>query len=156
MILSQREYAAALEQRRRLERARSDYLARPQPDPRMQEALLTSVEAMRGPLEAESAEYEALRHGGVAAFAAPLDALPVVLTRARIAAGLTPRELAARLGTAESAVQQGRGGRLRPCDPGAAGARRRSARGTPRAQRAVCDARHEERRHRNAEHKLIC
>ena len=110
MILSQREYAAALEQRRRLERARSDYLARPQPDPRMQEALLTSVEAMRGPLEAESAEYEALRHGGVAAFAAPLDALPVVLTRARIAAGLTPRELAARLGTAESVVQRDEAG----------------------------------------------
>ena len=35
MILNQREYTAALEQRRRLERARADYLARPQADPRM-------------------------------------------------------------------------------------------------------------------------
>lgn len=111
MILDQREYAAALEQRRRLERARADYLARPQPDPRMQEALLINVEAMRGPLEAEIAEFEALRHGGVAAFAdTPLGALPVVLTRARIAAGLTRRELAARLGTAESSVQRDEAG----------------------------------------------
>ncbi len=111
MILNQREYTAALEQRRRLERARADYLSCPQPDPRMQEALLISVEAMRGPLEAEIAEYEALRHGDIAAFAdTPLDALPVVLTRARIAAGLTQRELAARLGTAESSVQRDEAG----------------------------------------------
>ena len=68
MILNQREYTAALEQRRRLERARADYLARPQADPRMQEALLISVAAMRGPLEAEIAEYEALRHGDIATF----------------------------------------------------------------------------------------
>lgn len=66
MIRNQREYAAALEQRRRLERARADYLARPQPDPRMQETLLLSVEAMSGPLGAEIVEYEALRHGDVA------------------------------------------------------------------------------------------
>jgi len=71
MILNQREYAAALEQRRRLERTRADYRARPQADPRMQQALLISVESMRGPLEAEIAEYEALRHGGIATFADP-------------------------------------------------------------------------------------
>ena len=111
MILNQREYAAALEQRRRLERARADYLARPQPEARMQEALLISVETMRAPLEAEIAEYEALRHGDLATFAdTPLDALPVVLTRARIAAGLTQRELAARLGSAESSVQRDEAG----------------------------------------------
>ena len=37
----------------------------------MQEALLISVEVMRGPLEAEIAEYEALRHGDVATSTTP-------------------------------------------------------------------------------------
>jgi hypothetical protein len=111
MILTQREYAASLEQRRRLMQARSEYLARPQADPRLQEALLISVDTMLRPLEAEIAEFEALRAGRIATFtAASLDALPAVLVQARIAAGLTQRELAARLGGAESAVQRDEAG----------------------------------------------
>jgi hypothetical protein len=111
MILTQREYAASLEQRRRLQQARTEYLARPQAEPRLQEALLISVDTMLRPLEAEIAEFEALRAGGIATFtAASLEALPVVLVQARIVAGLTQRQLAARLGSAESAVQRDEAG----------------------------------------------
>jgi DNA-binding Xre family transcriptional regulator len=56
-------------------------------------------------LERELAEYQAL-HDATLIEAAGLDQLPLALIRARIARGLTQRQLAERIGLPEQAVQR--------------------------------------------------
>jgi DNA-binding transcriptional regulator YiaG len=95
------------EQRHRLLDARAHYLAHPHPDPLAQAALLESVDHMRSAIEAEIAEYEAARDGtGRELEADGLRSIPDVLIRARIAAGLSQRQLAERLGTSEEVVRR--------------------------------------------------
>lgn len=66
------------------------------------------VEALRGTLgdlEAELAEYDAL-HDATLIEATGIGEFPTALIRARIARGLTQRELAERVGLAEQAIQR--------------------------------------------------
>ena len=68
-----------------------------------QEALQSQLET----LEAELAEYEDLRSGKRNTFAlTSFDELPLALIKARIASGLTQRDLALRLGLKEQQIQK--------------------------------------------------
>lgn len=107
MIRNERQYRASQAHRERLLATRKGYETTPQADSLAQAALLSSVDWLRGDVEAELAEYEALRAGAIGEVVAEgLGALPDLLVKARIAAGLTQRQLAARLGVAEEAVQR--------------------------------------------------
>ncbi len=111
MIRNERQYQASQIQRRRLTDVREGYSAAPQADPRAQAALLASVEWLLHDVEAELAEYEALRGGTRREVSVEgLTALPDLLIQARIASGLTQRHLAERLGVAEEAVQRDEAG----------------------------------------------
>ncbi|MEJ7652877.1 MAG: helix-turn-helix transcriptional regulator [Chloroflexia bacterium] len=75
--------------------------------PRLQQAMRESQESQLQELREQLAEYEALRSGRVAVLElASLGEAPDALIRARIAAGLTQRELAKRLGIKEQQVQR--------------------------------------------------
>ena len=69
----------------------------------MRESLESELEILREQL----AEYEALRSGRIAVLELDsLTALPDALIRARIAGGLTQKELATRLGLKEQQIQR--------------------------------------------------
>lgn len=76
-------------------------------DPRLKAAQIDSVRADLAILESQIAEFERLREGEVRSFdTASLADLPKVLIQARIAAGLTQRQLADRLGLKEQQIQR--------------------------------------------------
>ncbi len=73
----------------------------------LHKAQVDAMRSQRDSLRQELAEYEALRDGGTRAFpAGSFDELPRTLIKARIAAGLSQRELAERLGLKEQQVQK--------------------------------------------------
>ena len=109
MIRNERQHRASQAHRERLLATRQGYEAAPQADPLAQAALLSSVDWLLGDVEAELAEYEALRAGAISE-AGGLGALPDLVVKARIAEGLTQRQLAERLGVAEEAVQRDEAG----------------------------------------------
>ena len=75
--------------------------------PRLRRAEIDGMKSVLEGLQAEMKEYEALKAGTVRAFAlASLDELPLTLIKARIAAGLTQKELAARMGLKEQQIQR--------------------------------------------------
>jgi HTH-type transcriptional regulator/antitoxin HigA len=111
MIATEREYAVSRGRRRELLAVRATYLAQPQEDPSAQDWLVASVDSVLARVDAEIGEYEALRAGSVLAVpVAGLGDLPGALVQARIAAGLTQRQLAERLAVAEQAVQRDEAG----------------------------------------------
>ena len=111
MIGNEHQYRVSREQLAHLRRVRAGYEAAPQDDPLAQAGLLSGVDALLGEVAAELAEYEALRAGAVGTVTvAGLGDLPTALVKARIAAGLTQRQLAERLGVAEQAVQRDEAG----------------------------------------------
>ncbi|MBX9699656.1 MAG: helix-turn-helix domain-containing protein [Acetobacteraceae bacterium] len=70
-------------------------------------AALSSIDAQLGDLQADIAEWERLRAGGVQDIdVANWDDLPKALIRARIAQGLTQQELAERLGLRKQQIQR--------------------------------------------------
>jgi ribosome-binding protein aMBF1 (putative translation factor) len=75
--------------------------------PRIRQAMQDGAESQLKELREQLAEYEALREGRVAVLELDsLDQLPDALIRARTAAGLTQRQLAARLGLKEQQIQR--------------------------------------------------
>ncbi len=79
----------------------------PRISPRLRQAEIDGMKSVLGGLQEEMREYEALKGGAVRAFVlGSLDELPLTLIKARIAAGLTQRELAARLGLKEQQIQR--------------------------------------------------
>ncbi len=75
--------------------------------PRMRQAFRDQYDSQIEELREQLAEYEALRRGSIAVLElGSLKELPVALIRARIASGLTQRELAERLGLKEQQVQR--------------------------------------------------
>lgn len=75
--------------------------------PRLRQAMKDQYESEAEILRAQLAEYEALRHGHITILELDsLAELPDALIRARIAAGLTQKELATRLGIKEQQVQR--------------------------------------------------
>ena len=75
--------------------------------PEMRALMRAAMESQLEELRQQLAEYEALRAGRVRVLElGSLEELPDALIRARIAAGLTQKELAKRLGMRESQVQR--------------------------------------------------
>ena len=108
MITNERQYritkAAARDFKQALARLETAEESRPAALRQvMREALVSQLEELREQLR----EYEAVRDGRIAVLELDsLAALPEALIRARIAAGLTQKELAAALGVKEQQVQQ--------------------------------------------------
>jgi ribosome-binding protein aMBF1 (putative translation factor) len=75
--------------------------------PRLRRLMREGMESQLAELWEQLAEYDALRNGSVAVLRLDsLKELPEALIRARIAAGLTQRDLARRLGLKEQQIQR--------------------------------------------------
>lgn len=75
--------------------------------PLLQQAQTAALRSQRDTLREELTEYEALRSGGRRVFlSSSFDELPRTLIQARIAAGLSQKDLAERLGVKEQQVQK--------------------------------------------------
>jgi ribosome-binding protein aMBF1 (putative translation factor) len=108
MITNERQYRIARAEAQRFEHAlmHGDEQGA-QIHPRLRQAMREGLESQLMDLRAQVAEYEALRGGHVAVLEFDtLTALPDALIRARTAAGVTQKELAARLGIKEQQVQR--------------------------------------------------
>ena len=76
-------------------------------DPRIRKAPEDALRSQRDDLQAELAEYDQLREGHERRFdLGSFDELPHALIKARIANGMTQRELADRLGLNERQIQR--------------------------------------------------
>ncbi len=110
MIKNEREYRITKAQALKFEQALSQ-LSGPgegaQLHPLVKKAQVDAVWSQLEELKEELAEYELLRSGGCSVLSLDsLGELPKALIRARIAAGLTQRELAGRLGLKEQQIQR--------------------------------------------------
>jgi ribosome-binding protein aMBF1 (putative translation factor) len=110
MIKNERQYRVTQAQARRFEEA-LERLGRAASDkklhPRLRQAQADAVRGQLAELRAELAEYDDLRSGSRRTIQwRSLEALADLLIKARIAAGLTQRELAERLGLKEQQVQR--------------------------------------------------
>ena len=75
--------------------------------PRLRQAEQDALESQWKSLQAEIAEYDALLNGRQKSFSlGSFDELPRMLIKARIASGLSQRELAGRLGLKEQQIQR--------------------------------------------------
>jgi ribosome-binding protein aMBF1 (putative translation factor) len=108
MIANEREYRITKTAARRFEQALAKIEERGEErHPLLQKAIRESIESELEILRAQLADYDALRSGQIAVLEVEsLRELPEALIRARVAAGLTQRELAARLGLKEQQVQR--------------------------------------------------
>ncbi len=111
MIVTDRQLAHAKAQAERFRAAlaalESGSLDTTDLDPRLKTAQIDSVRADLALLQSEIVEFERLRHGAVRSFDTDsLADLPRLLIQARIAAGLTQRQLADRMGLKEQQIQR--------------------------------------------------
>jgi ribosome-binding protein aMBF1 (putative translation factor) len=110
MIRNEREYRITKAQAAKFERALSQLSTSgegAQLHPLVQKAQRDAVQSQLEELKEQIAEYEALRDGQCSVLSLDsLEELPQALIRARIAAGLTQRELAERLGLKEQQIQR--------------------------------------------------
>ena len=108
MIKNERQYRIT---RARVDEARvelAELERAPLPDglsPAMRELQIEALRGTVGDLERELADYDAL-HDATLIEATGIGEFPTALIRARIARGLTQRELAERVGLAEQAIQR--------------------------------------------------
>jgi ribosome-binding protein aMBF1 (putative translation factor) len=110
MIKNEREYRITRAQASKFEHALSQ-LAAPEGaaelHPLIQKAQKDALQSQLDELREQIAEYEALRSGQQAVISLDsLEELPQAFIQARIAAGLTQRELAERLGLKEQQIQR--------------------------------------------------
>lgn len=106
MIKSEREYAITKKAVAEFASSR-EALAATTDEDIGRRAALSSIDAQSGNLQAEIAEWERLRAGGIQEInVIDWDDLPKALIRARIAQGLTQQELAERLGLKKQQVQR--------------------------------------------------
>lgn len=110
MITNDVQYRTAKTQADRMDRLVDELAKRPIPsdDGELRRKLeIAAVEGQASELRAQLNEYDALREGRVAVGElGSLDDLPRLLVRARIAAGLSQRALAERLGLKEQQIQR--------------------------------------------------
>jgi ribosome-binding protein aMBF1 (putative translation factor) len=110
MIRNEREYRITKAQAAKFEGALSQLSASgegAQLHPLVQKAQRDAIQSQLEELKEQIAEYEALRDGQCSVLSLDsLEELPRALIRARIAAGLTQRELAERLGLKEQQIQR--------------------------------------------------
>lgn len=110
MIKNEREYRITKAQATKFEHALSQLSSQgegAQLHPLVQKAQRDAVQSQLDELKEELTEYETLRAGQCSVLSLDsLEELPKALIRARIAAGLTQRELAERLGLKEQQIQR--------------------------------------------------
>ena len=110
MITNERQYRIANAQLKRFEEALAAQVATgPTTDinPRIHQAMLDATVSEIDELRSQLARYDDLRSGRVADRTLhSLRELPIALIEARIAAGLTQRQLAEQIGVAEQQVQR--------------------------------------------------
>ena len=111
MIKNERQYAITKEWIAKFEESIAGLSASPGPgdarEPFTREITIRSQQSQLDDLRAEVAEYEALKAGRVKRLThESFDQLPAALIKARIAAGLTQRQLAERLGLKEQQIQR--------------------------------------------------
>ena len=110
MITNERQYRITRAELKRFEEAlaaQSSAGPRPGVHPRVHQAMLDGMASQRDELREELGRYDDLRSGRVAQRTlTSLRELPIALIEARIAARLTQRELAERLGVPEQQVQR--------------------------------------------------
>ena len=107
MITTERQYRITKAAAERFELALAHEEQGAHLDPRLRQAMREGIESELEILREQLAEYEALRSGRIAVLELDsLTALPDALIRARIAGGLTQKELATRLGLKEQQIQR--------------------------------------------------
>jgi ribosome-binding protein aMBF1 (putative translation factor) len=110
VIKNERQYRITQAHAAKFRATLSELTTTPRPknvQPKLWEAQKAGVQSQLRDLEAELHEYESLRAGGSKTLELDsLDALPKVLIQARIAAGLTQEDLAARLGIKPQQIQR--------------------------------------------------
>lgn len=110
MIRNAREYRITKAQAKKFQNALSTFEEERPPKnlhPRLVRAQKDAMQSQLESLRKEIRDYERLRrHGGKTLDVSSIEKLPQSLIRARIAAGLTQKELAARLGVKEQQVQR--------------------------------------------------
>lgn len=108
MIQNERQYKVTQTKLRELERDLAQ-LDAPDPHlhPRQVLARRNSLNLLIGEMRQELLEYDRLKSGSVKEFAFDsLQDLPVVMIKARIASGLTQKELAEKIGVQEQQIQR--------------------------------------------------
>jgi HTH-type transcriptional regulator / antitoxin HipB len=108
MIKNERQYKITRAKADEIRVALSELETAPLPDGLSAEMREMQAEALKGTLgdfEAELADFDAL-HDATLIEATGIGEFPTALIRARIARGLTQRELADRLGIAEQSIQR--------------------------------------------------
>ena len=108
MIANEREYRITRAAARRFEQALAHVDDRStERHPLLQKAMRESIESELDILRRQLAEYDALRSGKIAVLELEsLRELPEALIRARVAAGLTQKAVAERLGLKEQQIQR--------------------------------------------------
>lgn len=110
MIKNERQYRVTKAQLRAFEESLRQISKMPAPsgvNPKLMSVAQAAFTSQREELQAAVEEYEALQRGDVSRFVAEsVGELPPILIKARIALGLTQRELATRLGIKEQQVQR--------------------------------------------------
>jgi hypothetical protein len=110
VITNERQYRIAKAEAQKFERAiASAQESEPSPDvhPRVHQAMIESLESELGILREQLDRYEALKAGEVRQRTVrSLRELPILLIEGRIAARLTQRQLADRLGLPEQQIQR--------------------------------------------------
>ena len=111
MIKNERQYRIAKAQVAKFESALKTFASKSRKDkathPKLVRAQKDGIQSQHDSLNGEVREYEELQNGKVAApDLGYIAVVPQDLIRARIAAGLTQKDLAKRLGMAEQQIQQ--------------------------------------------------
>ena len=107
MIKNERQYKITRSRADEVRNTIGELQRTPLPDglhPEMRELQFDALRGTLGDLEAELAEYDALHDATLKATG--IEQLPTALIRARIACGLTQRQLAERVGLQEQAIQR--------------------------------------------------
>lgn len=108
MIKNERQYKITRAKTDEIRVVLSELEAAPLPDdlsPEMREMQVEALKGTLGDFEAELADFDAL-HDATLIEATGIGEFPTALIRARIARGLTQRELADRVGIAEQSIQR--------------------------------------------------
>ncbi len=107
MICNEREYRITRSELRKFEVAAAEYTPSKGVDPRMKAVMTDALNSMAETLRSEMRRYEELRNGRVNHREIEnLKDLPTALIEARIAAGLTQKGLAERLGLKQQQIQR--------------------------------------------------
>jgi transcriptional regulator with XRE-family HTH domain len=110
MIKNERQYRITKAQAEKFERALRELESKKERGnvhPLLEKAQADALRSQLGDLRSELHEYQSLRQGTVDAFElSSLDELPLTLIRARVALGLSQKDLAIRLGLKEQQIQR--------------------------------------------------